>query len=172
MVQEARKAYKAAKNERTSVCKARWAEYKRAVSNMLQVLENSALCIRSCTKDGKYSYLWIDNEMRNVAESKRNFQETRYKCSKDVEATDKKVRAAKKALALLRRPVREFKANIEEQERQFWEKINEQKLQFEKQLNEQQSQFVQGCMEQKKQFNKQLKELVSTVAAISAATKI
>jgi hypothetical protein len=139
---------------------------------MLQALENSALCIRSCTNDGKYSYLWIDNEMRNVAESKRNFQETRYKCADDVEAADKKVRAAKKALALLRRPVLEFNAEIAEQERQFWAKIKEQKLQFEKQLDEQQSQFVQGCVEQKKQFNKQLKELVSAVAAISEAAKI
>jgi hypothetical protein len=90
----------------------------------------------------------------------------------DVEAADKKVRAAKKALALLRRPVLEFEANIEEQERRFWANIKELKLQFEKLLNKQESQFVKGYTKQKKQFNKQLKELVSAVAAISEAAEI
>jgi hypothetical protein len=166
MVRKARKDYKDAKDERKSICKARWAEYKRALSNMLEACENAALCIRSCTNDGKYSSLWIDNEMEHISESEENFRETRCKCSEDVEAADKKVRATKKALALLRRPVLEFEANIKEKERQFWEKIKEQKLQFEKQLNEQQSLFKQECVEQKKQFNKQLKELVSAAAKI------
>jgi hypothetical protein len=155
MVQEARKVYKAAKNERNSICKARWAEYKLALSNMLEACENAVFCIRSCITDSKYWSLWINNEMEHISESEENFLETRCKCSDGVEVADKKVRAAKKALALLLRPVRKFEANIEEQERQFWAKIEEQKLQFGRQLDEQQS-----------QFNKRLKELVSAAAKI------
>jgi hypothetical protein len=183
MVQEARKDRKNAKAFRVSVCRFWWNEYKFAILHLNKTME-AAASVRSIFGDsGIHASPMLDAAEDAISESKKNLETTRNKARDDVEAADKKVRAAKKALALLRRPVLEFEANIEEKEQQFWAKIEEQKqlflakieeqkLQLGRQFDKQRSQFEQECVEHKTRFNKQLKELVSTVAAISAAAKI
>jgi hypothetical protein len=183
MVEDARKNRKKAKAFRVSVCRFWRHEYDLAILH-LNTTTKAAASVRSIFGDsGIHASPMLDAAEDAISESKKNLETTRNKARDDVEAADKKLRAAKKALALLLRPVLEFEANIEEKERQFWEKIEEQKRQFCAKIEEQKQQlgrqfdkqrtlFERECVEHKKRFNKQLKELVSTVAAISAAAKI